>query len=116
MVMWITVAFISTAAFFVALTLAYSPAPAVAAAPAWARGAPRTGRTGRFADQRRPVLRDHCNANRIGHTQPSSCYNPKQHSEPRSYIGHNVGGGLRLEHEPPCLPIQVLDMIGEDDP
>ena len=41
---------------------------------------------------------------------------PKQRTEPLAHIGHDVGWSLRLEHESPRLPIEVLDVIGEDDP
>lgn len=41
---------------------------------------------------------------------------PKQHTEPLAHIGNDVGWSLRLERESPSLPIEVLDVIGEDDP
>jgi hypothetical protein len=41
---------------------------------------------------------------------------PKQHAEPLAHIGHDVGWSLRLKRESPRLPIEVLDVIGEDNP
>jgi hypothetical protein len=40
----------------------------------------------------------------------------KQHTEPLAHIGNDVGRSLRLERDSPRLPVQVLNVIGEDDP
>jgi hypothetical protein len=40
----------------------------------------------------------------------------KQHTEPLAHIGNDVGRSLRLERDSPRLPVQVLHVIGEDDP
>jgi hypothetical protein len=40
---------------------------------------------------------------------------PKQYTEPLAHIGHDVGVSLRPEREPPRLPIEILDVIGEND-
>jgi hypothetical protein len=39
-----------------------------------------------------------------------------QHTAPLAHIGHDVGWSLRLERESWRLSIEVLDVIGEDDP
>jgi hypothetical protein len=41
---------------------------------------------------------------------------PEQHTEPLAHVGNDVGWSLRLERESPRLPIEVLDVIGEDNP
>lgn len=40
----------------------------------------------------------------------------KQHTEPLAHISNDVGWGLRFERESPRLPIEILDVIGKDDP
>jgi hypothetical protein len=40
----------------------------------------------------------------------------KRHTEPLAHIGYDVGGRLRFERDVPRLPIEVLHMIGENDP
>ena len=45
-----------------------------------------------------------------------SVLQPEQHTEPLAHVGNEVGWSLRLERESPRLPIEVLDVIGEDNP
>jgi hypothetical protein len=45
-----------------------------------------------------------------------SLLQPKQHSESLAHIGNDVGWSLHLERESPRLPVEVLDVIGEDHP
>ena len=45
-----------------------------------------------------------------------SSLQPKQHTEPLAHIGNDVGGSLRFERDVPRPPIEVLHVIGEDDP
>ena len=40
---------------------------------------------------------------------------PEQHTEPLAHVGNDVGQSLRLERESPRLPIELLDVIGEDN-
>lgn len=48
-------------------------------------------------------------------TADNSLLQPEQHTEPFAHIGHDVSWSLRLEHESSRLPIEVLDVIREND-
>jgi hypothetical protein len=53
----------------------------------------------------------------VSRTLPTvSMLQPEQHTEPLAHVGNDVGWSLRLERESPRLPIEVLDVIGEDNP
>ena len=45
---------------------------------------------------------------------PATSSEPEQHAESLAYVGHNFSSGLRFEHGSSGLPIEVLDMVGED--
>ena len=61
-------------------------------------------------------VHDEWRVRRHGGAPSRSLLQPKQHSEPLAHIGNDVGRSPRFERESPRLPIEVLDVIGENDP
>ena len=41
---------------------------------------------------------------------------PEEHAESLADVDHHIRRSLRFKHDSPSLPIEVLDVIGEDDP
>lgn len=40
---------------------------------------------------------------------------PEQYAESLAYVGHDVGRSLGCKHDPPSLPVEILNVVRKDD-